>query len=111
MIQQADVAGAGADLAPGGDSGAIPSGGVDPVAIGTFVRELGGTLSDISVTVAPTQALLYCFAIGERPLHVRVPLYKDTPIHSLAAVFPDATALEDRLCAQDVMLAFVPSYE
>ena len=108
MIQQADVADAGADLVSGGESGIISSGDVDPVAIGLFVRSLGGALREISVAVAPAQALLYRFAIGERPLQVRVPLRKDTPVQSLASVFPTAAALENRLCAQDVTLAFAP---
>lgn len=108
MIQQASVADAGVTGASKGEAGIISSGDVDPVAIGLFVRSLGGALRDISVTAAPTQALLYRFAIGERPLQVRVPLSKDAPIHSLAAVFPCATVLENRLCAQDVALSFVP---
>lgn len=85
----------------------VPSGDVDPQSIGLFVQSLGGVLQEIAVTLAPQQALVYCFTVDERPLRVCVPLSKDVPVQSLAPIFPAAGRLERRLAAQDATLVFV----
>lgn len=89
------------------EAGAVPSGDVDPLSIGHFIQSLGGELYEIALTLTPRPALLYSFTVDERPLRVRVPLYRERPVQSLASVFPGAVALERRIAAQDAALTFV----
>ena len=89
------------------ETSAVPSGDVDPLSIGHFIHSLGGELYEIALTLTPHPALLYCFTVDQRPLRVRVPLYKERPVQSLAAVFPVAATLERHIAAQDAALTFV----